>query len=671
MKKRKKNRKEELSAIKSRRLVVFLFLLALIPFALYIRNVNFNFTEFDDHAIITAANNTGNISNIGSAFTHDAFMSERGDLLYRPIQTISFMIDGLIGDQNPWIYHLTNILLHILTVIALFFFLKRIGIKEEISFLLSLCFSIHPLLAPAVAWIPARGDLLVALFSLVSFILFLKYIEHRKIAFLVLHFIVFLLAMFSKEIAVLVPVLIFIYYYFVIKKPILSKDFIPFIFIWSFALGLFYYLRHNVVRVAINPNTFGIIPFIKNLPTLPIIFGKFFLPLSLTTLPFFDDIAISIGIILLAGISIVIIKYLHSEKRIIICGAAWFLLFTIPPMLYRAHVIGIGFEYFEFRAYLPIIGVLIILGTMTKELPARISFNKILKVAIPVFLVFAYIAYNHSSDYAGPLSFFSTAINTNPQNAFAISERGSVNLRNNNIELALEDYDYAIKLSPEFSTPYFNKGALYNYLKDHIKSEHFFTLALNYDTLHPETNNPVESSYFGLSSEKLSLKKYNEVISLLKKAFLRYPDNSSLHNNLGKAYYAIADYDSALYEYNKALISEPISYEYYDNRGLAKYQLKDFNGALTDFNTVLSLKPDIKHTLGNRGMVKVELNDYKGAIDDLTRFISSSQPSGFGYYYRGIAFLKLNKLNEAKEDLQKALILGYKKAEEILNSIRV
>jgi protein O-mannosyl-transferase len=670
LKKQKKNKTAEISAKKKKRLTAYLFLLTLIPFVLYIRIVNFGFTDFDDQAIINSHYNIiGDISNIKEAFTHDAFMSDRGDLFYRPVQTISFMTDALVGGQMPWIYHLTNLLLHIITTITLFFFLKRIGIKEEISFLLSLCFSIHPLLTHTIAWIPARGDLLAGLFSLVSFIAFLKYIENRKIVFLILHSFVFLLALFSKEISVLVPVLIIGYYYFMLKKPLGIKDVINFIAIWLCSLGLFYYLRHDVVKVIINPNTFGIIPFIQNLRTIPITFGKFFVPLNLTTLPFFDNIAALIGIILLVLFSIIFIKYKFVEKRVIIWGSVWFLAFTIPPMFFRAHTIGIGFEYFEYRAYLPMIGILIILGIMAKELPARITFNKILKVIIPVLLIFGYITYNHSSDFANPFSFFSSAIDANPFNAFAISERGSIYLKNNNIGLAIADYDYSIKLSPEFSTPYYNKGALYSYLNDHNNSEHFFSLALKYDTLHPEASNPVQSSYIGLSSEKLSLKKYDEAIILLNKAVLKYPDNGSLHNNLGKAFYAIAEYDSAMHEYIRAIKLEKNNYEYYNNRGLAEFHMRDFKSALNDFNTVLILKPDIKETWGHRGMTKVELNDNEGAIDDLTQAMRISKPNGAFYYYRGVAFLMLNKLNEAKEDLQKSLILGYKKAEEKLSSI--
>ena len=538
VKKQKKDKKAELSAVKKKKLSVYLFFLAVIPMILYFRVVNFSFTEFDDHAIISSIYNiTGGSPNIKEAFTHDAFMSDRGDLFYRPVQTVSFMIDSQIGGQKPGIYHFTNLLLHILTVIALFFFLKKTGIKEEISFLLSLFFSIHPLLTNAIAWIPARGDILAGLFSLVSFIAFLEYFETKKYVYLWLHSFAFLLALFSKETSVLVPVLILMYYYFVQKKELLIKEFIPFLSVWVCSYTIFYFLRQNVVRVSFDPNTFGLIPFIDNLQAIPIIFGKLFIPLNLTTLPFYNNTALIIGVILIAAVIILIYKYASGEKRTILWGAVWFIIFSIPPMLFRAHVIGIGFEYFEYRSYLPVIGILIIAGIIAKELPKRISFNTILKAAIPVILVYGYIAFNHSNDFENPMAFFSSAIESNPVNAFAISERGSEYLRNNNVGLALADYDYSMKLAPEFSTPYYNEGALYNYLNDHTKAEHYFALSLKYDTLHPEAKNPAESSYFALSTEELNLKKYNDAIVTLEKGVMKYPANSGLHDNLAKAFY--------------------------------------------------------------------------------------------------------------------------------------
>jgi hypothetical protein len=111
-----------------------------VPLVLYFRVVNFGLSELDDDTIISAnLNNTeGSKFNLKEAFTHDALMSDKGDSFYRPMQVISLMIDSEIGGIEPWIYHLSNLILHILTVITLFFFLKKTGIREEISFLLSL-----------------------------------------------------------------------------------------------------------------------------------------------------------------------------------------------------------------------------------------------------------------------------------------------------------------------------------------------------------------------------------------------------------------------------------------------------------------------------------------------------------------------------------------------------
>src|ERR1035437_2471832 len=249
MRNKKKLKPVETIRANKNRLIVYILFLILVPSVLYFRVVNFNFSNFDDANIIVANYDTiSNINNVKEAFTHDAFMSNAGEEFYRPVQTISFMLDAQAGGKLPWMYHLSNLLIHILTVIALFFFLKKIGIKKEISFLLTLFFSIHPLFTHAVAWIPARGDLLLGLFSLLSFITFLEYFESKKIIYFILHAFSFLLALFSKETAVLLPVVFLSYLYFAARKKIILKDVIPFLTVWSISFLLYYYLRQDVLR---------------------------------------------------------------------------------------------------------------------------------------------------------------------------------------------------------------------------------------------------------------------------------------------------------------------------------------------------------------------------------------------------------------------------------------
>ncbi|MDR3609050.1 MAG: tetratricopeptide repeat protein [Ignavibacteriaceae bacterium] len=660
MKSKKKNKEITLISKGKSELSVYLFFLLIVPALLYFRTANFGFTTMDDSNIILAHYDTiGDIKQVDKAFTSDAFINKSADSFYRPLQTVSFMIDAQIGGNQPWIYHFSNLILHLLNVIVLFFFLKKTGIKNEISFLLSFFFSITPLLTNAVAWIPARGDLLLCLFILLSFITCLDYLSSRKIAYMILHAIFFTAAMFSKETAILLPLLIIFYIYFAEKKKFILKDIIPFIVIWCFSFVLFYFLRQGVINASLSANIFGIIPFTKNLPAIPITFGKLFIPYNLTSLPLFDNPSLATGCILVFIFFVITIKFSSGSYRDVVWGGIWFIAFLIPPMLYRSYIADIAVEYYEYRAYLPVIGILIIIGVLLNKLSSKFTFHKILIAAMPVLIIYAVIAFIHSSDFADPVSFFTSAIRANSNNAMAFCGRGIIYYNSGIKGKALADYESSIRISPTYPLPYFNKGVLYGSSNDHSKAEQFFSQALKYDTLNHNICSFNGNTYYYLSREKMYFHKYEEAISLLRKGTHSFPDNGSLHNNLGKAYYAISKYDPALYEFNRGIELEKTSFEYYDNRGLTRYQLNDFAGALVDFDRALEIKPDFPDTWGNRGMARIKLNNYKGAISDLGQAISMNPKDGAAWYYRGLAYYRLNKYAEARENMNKAIECGF------------
>ena len=352
---------------KNKQLKVYLFFLVLVPSVLYFRVINFSFSNFDDiNLIIDNYKMIGNISNVPQAFTTDAFFSHHSNF-YRPLQTVSFMIDAQISGQNPWAYHLTNLVLLILIVIALFILLNKFGVKKEIALLLSLLYSVHPLLTSAVCWIPARGDLLLTLFGLMSFISFINYFYSKQTRYLLYHFICFLLSCLAKETAVVFPFLLFAYFYFILKKERPWKEMIPFLIIWFSSFLIYFLLRNSAITLNKTSSLSGIVPFIKNLPAIPITFGKIFLPLGLTTMPLFNNSSVLIGIFVLIFSIVMIIKYRVYKNHYLLLGVLWFIGFTLPPLYYRFTIAAFSAEYFEHRTLLPMIGILIMLGVFLNK----------------------------------------------------------------------------------------------------------------------------------------------------------------------------------------------------------------------------------------------------------------------------------------------------------------
>jgi protein O-mannosyl-transferase len=610
--------------IKGTSIYVYLSILVFLPLILNWKIIHYEFTTYDDISIIT--NNYSFLSefnNVFKAFEKDNFITKEGKAYYRPIQTVSFMIDTQISGDKPYFYHFSNIFYHILTVIVLFFLLKKFGIRDNISFLVSLLFSIHPLFMDAIAWIPGRGDLLAGLFCSVSFLSFIYYNTTKNKWYLFFHSAAFIFALFSKEISVFLPAIIIFYYWVVLKNKYKIRELVPFISVWSFSVCLFFLLRHLYLNYQ---DMLSFKAFISNLPVIPIFLSKLIIPLGLSPMPVYEILFIIIGLTLFILSGIYIWKLKAGNKSLIILGIVWFLGFIIPAMFVVLPFAKFHFEYLECRAYLPSIGVFIVIGVVLNETIRGKETNFLLKFFIPIILIFSAISYNYSGDFADGISFNSSLIKSNPANAIAFNKRGVVYLNTNSPDLALADFDNSIKVNPTFSEPYYNKGLIYSSMNDHIRAEQFYSIALKYDTLYPESASLNENAYINFSLEKLNLKKYDEMIALLKVGIRKYPDNCDIHNNLSRAYYNCAKYDSALYEINKVIELEKNSSLYYNNRGLTKIKLNDNEGAISDFTKAISIKADL----------------------------------GIAWYFRGIAFSKLNKQSEAVEDWAKARELGFK-----------
>jgi hypothetical protein len=89
---------------------------------------------------------------------------------YRPLVTLTFIADAIIGRGSLVVPHVTNVLIHCAVAFMLFVFLQQLGTPKRTALILALLFAAHPLASNAVSWIPGRNDSLCALFLLLSFI---------------------------------------------------------------------------------------------------------------------------------------------------------------------------------------------------------------------------------------------------------------------------------------------------------------------------------------------------------------------------------------------------------------------------------------------------------------------------------------------------------------------
>ncbi len=122
------------------------------------------------------------------------------------------------GKNMIW-YRLGNLAIHLATTVTLFFFLRRlfeitlpafINHQSKLSthwlaFFGALMFSLHPVSVYAVGYLIQRSILMSTLFAILTWLLFLEGIVRENKSFLITSTLTYLLAILSKEHAIMVP----------------------------------------------------------------------------------------------------------------------------------------------------------------------------------------------------------------------------------------------------------------------------------------------------------------------------------------------------------------------------------------------------------------------------------------------------------------------------------
>ncbi|TAL18184.1 hypothetical protein EPN96_02540 [bacterium] len=279
------------------------------------------------------------VSNIPEIFaSDDAVGTGLRNPYYRPVTTATFLMDHLFWGKNPAGYRATNLLLHAAVCVALFFTAKRFMGKWA-AFLAAAIFSVHPANSEPVAYISARADLICGLFVLLSFLNYLIYEEKergRNYAYSVLFFAV---ALLSKIIALVVPVVLAFWLFARGKRGRITTH-LP---LYVAIAALFMILRSSVTAV----DTFHSHPLVTRLASAGT-YLVYYLRYSL--LPF--------------GLKVFYeepIRTTFADAFVIASWAALFLIWATAYRLARRFPEGVLGVVWYFTALLPASGVFMIL----------------------------------------------------------------------------------------------------------------------------------------------------------------------------------------------------------------------------------------------------------------------------------------------------------------------
>lgn len=142
------------------------------------------------------------------------YMQIPGMAVYRPLLLVSLIADFLIWKGNAVGYYLTNMLFVTGDTLLLFFVCRQLTNKWRASrslcasFFAAALFAVNPLHCESTSWVVGRVDTACCLFYLSALLFFLKGRENRKKSFIAASVVCFWCAMFFKEMAIGLPILI-------------------------------------------------------------------------------------------------------------------------------------------------------------------------------------------------------------------------------------------------------------------------------------------------------------------------------------------------------------------------------------------------------------------------------------------------------------------------------
>ena len=130
-------------------------------------------------------------------------------IYYRPVQILSYAVDYHLWGMNPFAFHLSNIFLHFLNSILVFFLTRRLTRENTVSLLAAVLFAVHPAYAGAVSYVSGRTDLLFFFFGFLYMLFYMLFAEKKKYPLLPASVFFLGLSLLCKEAAVVFPFLLF------------------------------------------------------------------------------------------------------------------------------------------------------------------------------------------------------------------------------------------------------------------------------------------------------------------------------------------------------------------------------------------------------------------------------------------------------------------------------
>lgn len=644
-------------------------ILIVVSFGIYYNALQNDFV-FDDESVVQADPTITELKNIPKFFTGEMGFHKVIGAYYRPVVSTSYTIDYAIWKMDPFGFHLTNILMHVINVL-LFFTLLRLMFervnsvyKDYIILIAALIFAVHPIHTEVVAWVSGRTDGLACTFFFAAFIYYLKYSKEPSNKNLILTLIYYSLSLFAKEMAITLPACIILYDFIINRnefRDLLKKRAVMYgaLIVLS---GLFMLLRWYALKdTQARPTYFYFYGrelstvIYTMLQTVPIYFRLSIAPYGMLYhysgyLPDANTIADMRVLFAAAFILFLTAVSVYFIKRAPYVSFSILLFFvTLAPVMNIVPTMNFMADRF---LYIPSMFVSILAAAVLFRYFNQKTYNAVMLISAAVLVTFSYMTYSRNAEWKTNDILFMSA--EGRPGVVTYINIGNIYANKGNFEVAEVYYRKALDLRKESLIGHNNIGKIFMVKGNYDSAYYYINEAYKLDTLSPEPYFTFAQMYQRKGDipaaigwlEKLVkfAPSYYNAEQVLKELKAMPPDVISGENKENIQAPPIIK-DEKL---EKVRVLEESSYR--------NYQSKNFDKAISELNELIKLMPDKSAGYYNNiGMCYMDMEKYDKAIENFEAAAKIDVKFSSAYNNIGTCYERMNNIPKAIESYKKAL----------------
>jgi protein O-mannosyl-transferase len=629
------------------------------------------FVNWDDDVNLLENENTA----VLDAAHVKAIFTDRVIGNYNPLPVLTLAIERHYVGLEPRLYHIDNLLLHLLATFFVFWILKELGLGALGAAIGALLFGIHPMRVESVAWVTERKDVLLAVFYFPAIYYYIKSIKipKKRTFYLILTTILFLFALLSKIQAVALPLTMLCIDYFMGRelkiKLVLEKTLF---FLLSAAVGLagIYFLKDNgSLEDVANYTSFDRL--LIGFYTLNVYLMKFFVPYEMSPLYPYPGTLTSMFYVAPIGVALFFAAaywLFKNDKKAWFFGIAFF-FFNVVFLL---QVLGAGQAFLADRfTYIPYLGFFFIVAYYINDFYENNKSSKnILLGAVVAFVLFSAFKTRQQCDvWQDGGTLWTKALEYYPDSDLPWGNRARFYRENKQDYIrAIEGYNQAIKVKP--------KAEAHN-----SRGKTYFDLAGYPDLMRKLNINAPECT-------KRAIDDYNAALKL-DTTFMEKKTLAEVYANRGAAYgrYSQETNDRSYLQYSQrdleqAMRIDPKNENSFLNGYLVNSELENLPKALECIDKFNALKPGECDMYYERAVTHRRMKDESSAIKDLEEALrlakiesQSREPKlkERGKLILGAAHNELARIyflagdkGKARIEMEAAMQVGFKNLDEII-----